>query len=382
MSRFFTCHWQNKYWNPDCNSEGKPIRSSGGNRYTSRGIAGGRGHKAYIVSMLDGQLYLGGRMTVSRIVSREEAVRIRGNDRLYPADEWLIDDTLEGGTSLHLRRRLAPKVAQQIRCILASGEERGLFFVSDTHLDVQATRGVRELTAESAEFLDRIITLTDAMPPDEKLVTVTDEMLLVAHQAGTPSASERGVAADRRSKPVVIDIYSDEVESGAIYREGAVVQRSVNAYERNSAAREACIAYHGTNCCVCDINFGQIYGPEVDGLIHVHHLRSLSEIGAEYTVDSLADLRPVCPNCHAVLHSRTPAYSIEEVRGFLRRQESTNQSLQQAGHANEVCLCFLCHCMSAGAGYDVRRSADARILKARRSYDHVAVGEREAAPEL
>jgi predicted HNH restriction endonuclease len=43
----------------------------------------------------------------------------------------------------------------------------------------------------------------------------------------------------------------------------------------------------------------------------------LSEIGGEYIVDPVADLRPVCPNCHAVLHRRIPAYSIEEVRVFL-----------------------------------------------------------------
>lgn len=177
MARFWACHWQFRYWRPDINREGQPIRGSGGNRYTSRGIVGGRGHSAYIVSIHDGQLYLGGRMTVSRIVSRDEAVRIRGTDQLYPADEWLIDDTAEGGTLLHLRRRLAPAVTRQIRCIMASGEERGLCFVSDAHLDKQATRGVRELTIESAELLDRIIAVTDAMPRTGELVTVTDEML-------------------------------------------------------------------------------------------------------------------------------------------------------------------------------------------------------------
>jgi predicted HNH restriction endonuclease len=40
-------------------------------------------------------------------------------------------------------------------------------------------------------------------------------------------------------------------------------------------------------------------------------------LAREYVVDPVADLRPVCPNCHAVLHSRRPAYSIEEVRGLL-----------------------------------------------------------------
>jgi hypothetical protein len=60
---------------------------------------------------------------------------------------------------------------------MASGEERGLCLVSDTHLDTQATRGVRELTAESAELLGRLIALSDAMPRAGGLVPVTNEML-------------------------------------------------------------------------------------------------------------------------------------------------------------------------------------------------------------
>jgi hypothetical protein len=182
--RFWTCHWQFRYWQPEVNTEGQPIRGSGGNRYTTRGIRGGCGHRAYIVSLSDGHLYLGGRMCVSRIVSRDEAVQIRGTDQLYPADEWLIDDTPEGGTPLHLNRRLAPEVTRQIVCIMADGDERGLFFVDDEHLDVQATRGVRELTADSAELLDRIIALTDAMTRTGRLLTVTDPMLSGVRQGG------------------------------------------------------------------------------------------------------------------------------------------------------------------------------------------------------
>jgi predicted HNH restriction endonuclease len=114
--------------------------------------------------------------------------------------------------------------------------------------------------------------------------------------------------------------FPDEVEPGTVFREGAVVRVSVNAYERNPAARRACIEQYGTNCCICGFNFGQVYGSAVDGLIHVHHLRPLAKVGAEYTIDPIADLRPVCPNCHAVLHSRTPAYSIVEVQRLLQRR--------------------------------------------------------------
>jgi predicted HNH restriction endonuclease len=105
-----------------------------------------------------------------------------------------------------------------------------------------------------------------------------------------------------------------------VYREGAVKRVSVNAYERNPAARRACIEHYGTSCRVCGFNFGQVYGPQVDGLIHVHHLRALSNLGDEYIVDPIADLLPVCPSCHAALHSRSPAYTIEEVRAFLGKK--------------------------------------------------------------
>jgi predicted HNH restriction endonuclease len=44
----------------------------------------------------------------------------------------------------------------------------------------------------------------------------------------------------------------------------------------------------------------------------------LAQIGDAYQVDPIQDLCPVCPNCHAVIHRHDPAYTIEEVRGFLR----------------------------------------------------------------
>jgi hypothetical protein len=67
------------------------------------------------------------------------------------------------------------------------------------------------------------------------------------------------------------DPYPNEVDAGAVYREGTLVPVSGNAYERNPAARRACIEHHGTICCICGFNFGQVYGPEVNGFIHVQN---------------------------------------------------------------------------------------------------------------
>jgi len=106
-----------------------------------------------------------------------------------------------------------------------------------------------------------------------------------------------------------------EDSSGLV--EGAVCRVVVNAYERNAEARRRCIARYGTSCCVCGFDFGHVYGLVAEGFIHVHHLRPLSEIGAEYVVDPEQDLRPVCPNCHSVFHRRTPPFSLEDMRAFI-----------------------------------------------------------------
>jgi predicted HNH restriction endonuclease len=122
--------------------------------------------------------------------------------------------------------------------------------------------------------------------------------------------------------PSAVIVFPDEIEEEEIkgLPEGAVFQRLVNAYERNNLARQQCIEKYGTNCYICGFSFGSIYGNVVDGLIHVHHLRQLSEVGKDYKVDPIADLRPVCPNCHAVIHHRPKRpYSVEEVQAFLAK---------------------------------------------------------------
>jgi predicted HNH restriction endonuclease len=116
------------------------------------------------------------------------------------------------------------------------------------------------------------------------------------------------------------ELLPDELDAAAPIHEGARYQVLVNAYERNTEARRRCLAAHGTTCCICGFNFGVVYGPDAEGYIHVHHVKPLSEIGEEYEVDPVADLRPVCPNCHAVLHLGGRCRLLEEVRQLLVEQ--------------------------------------------------------------
>lgn len=111
--------------------------------------------------------------------------------------------------------------------------------------------------------------------------------------------------------------FSKELDTLDTYLEGAQKQITVNAYERNPKAREECLSQKGYQCSVCNFDFVSMYGELGKGYIHVHHLLELSLIGTEYQV-SAKDLAPVCPNCHAMLHKKKPAYSIEELQEIIR----------------------------------------------------------------
>ena len=99
--------------------------------------------------------------------------------------------------------------------------------------------------------------------------------------------------------------------------EGKKKTITVNAYERNSVARNMCISHYGALCSVCGIDFEKVYGKIGKGFIHVHHVVELSSVKKEYKVQPINDLRTVCPNCHAMLHQKKPAYTIEELRNLI-----------------------------------------------------------------
>ncbi len=112
---------------------------------------------------------------------------------------------------------------------------------------------------------------------------------------------------------------TEEVTSDEVHVEGAVRKILVNAFERNGAARAACIRHFGSTCAACGFDFGTVYGDSAKGYIHVHHTRPLAEIRTEYAVDPLKDLIPLCPNCHAFVHRTAPAMTIAELRTILCR---------------------------------------------------------------
>jgi predicted HNH restriction endonuclease len=86
-----------------------------------------------------------------------------------------------------------------------------------------------------------------------------------------------------------------------------------------------CLEHYGFNCVVCDFNFEKAYGPIGKDFIHVHHLEQVAKIGQTYEVDPVKDLRPICPNCHSIIHSKKTPLTIDEVRKLINENYQLHQ---------------------------------------------------------
>lgn len=138
------------------------------------------------------------------------------------------------------------------------------------------------------------------------ILTVSDDLLPASSSSGAETREFGTIESVNLTAPIL---------------EGAVNTVNLTIRERSRKARDRCIKKYGWNCAVCDVNFENIYGSIGKGFIHVHHLELLSSSNDMREVDPEADLIPVCPNCHAMVHRRTPPISMEEIKTLIEAQK-------------------------------------------------------------
>lgn len=102
--------------------------------------------------------------------------------------------------------------------------------------------------------------------------------------------------------------------------EGGAKQVLVTRYERSSINRSACIELHGTRCKVCGFDFERFYGGLGRGFIEVHHTEMVATLAPGTILSPETDLVPVCGNCHAMLHRRTPPFTVDELKGVIQTE--------------------------------------------------------------
>ena len=104
----------------------------------------------------------------------------------------------------------------------------------------------------------------------------------------------------------------------SVKEEGAKTEVRSSRYERSELNRQACIRIHGSACKICGFDFSRTYPQIGDGYIHVHHIEQLSSLKRPRFFNPETDLIPVCPNCHAMLHSRRPPFTPQELLQIMK----------------------------------------------------------------
>lgn len=154
-------------------------------------------------------------------------------------------------------------------------------------------------------------------PEFQPLFTGEERAEAARRIASLPSYTQRAAVPAELNHP-------EELRNPQGYTEGAVLRIVVNAYERDLKARAACLAKLGYRCSVCQMSFSEVYGDIGEGFIHVHHKKPLAAMRADYIIDPRKDLIPVCPNCHAMLHTTNPPLGVDELVAIYEKQRKAN----------------------------------------------------------
>jgi len=99
---------------------------------------------------------------------------------------------------------------------------------------------------------------------------------------------------------------------GRGWMEGARSEVVLSRAERSPALRKAALKLYGLQCKACDLKVSASRA----SLIEIHHLDPIAE-GERKT--KLEDVIPLCRNCHALAHTRTPPMPLEALRNAARQ---------------------------------------------------------------
>lgn len=153
MTRYFTQYWTNDTWKQEHNLPfpNQVLNHAACNSYSERGLK--IGDWVFILTILKGKLFLGGKIRVDKLCSLIEAAEFFNCEpaELWDAEEHIIDEVTNLGicsveVPLNLTRELT-----------FLGDNPYLKFRTDNFLDPQTLRPIRELSEESAFKLSSLL---------------------------------------------------------------------------------------------------------------------------------------------------------------------------------------------------------------------------------
>ena len=134
-------------------------------------------------------------------------------------------------------------------------------------------------------------------------------------QAG-PRRIQLLVPSEIIEKNIVVEKYNNRsVVSQSALKEGQ--EKFIQEYKynyRNRRLVDDAKKRWKTSCWVCGFNFFDKYGDFGKDFIEIHHLLPINE-GMRQT--STEDLRPICSNCHRMIHRKKKMLTIQELKEII-----------------------------------------------------------------
>lgn len=157
---------------------------------------------------------------------------------------------------------------------------------------------------------------------------------LMVHESVLPSVYDKAIKKERKKLGVKLDPVLSKVKKTKKFKEPTKEEietartegfkreiiREINFRDRK-VVELAKRLKNGTTCAVCQFNFEKEFGAHGEGFIEMHHLHSIAHGERKTTVK---DLRPVCSNCHRMLHRGKEILTINHLREIRKRAKVSN----------------------------------------------------------
>lgn len=184
-------------------NEGRPLIYAASNQYPKVGLV--PGDILFITYLDEGRMMLIGRLPVAEVITRGDAVRLRGTD-IWDADWWAVAREQEADRHV-FDAAVPPDVVRRLRFVTRTGAKSSLRVNPDGQVNGQALQAVRRLTPESADLLTSLIDHRAAAPrkgplrrltaAERRAVELRAMEVALAHYGGQSFDTVDDVSANR-----------------------------------------------------------------------------------------------------------------------------------------------------------------------------------------
>lgn len=293
--KYFTHYWKNSTWEENRNAQfsNHAVKHISGNDLKKLGMS--VGDTVFIITVRTGKLLIAGKLIIGKFCSRIEVAK---EMNCNPNELWDAKDHVSAANYTESPPKVwdleVPLEITKQLLFISQNEITSPVFISESELDRQTLRKPRQLTPESAQKLDSVLSLFYESELSSKNLESNweDNCEVISNEA----------------------IFESSVE-------GNKTLRYTTKYERDPKLRKQAVAIHGYTCKVCKFNFEKTYGEHGKDFIHVHHIRPLFMFEKEKPVDPQTELTVLCPNCHAMIHrKKDKTLTIEELKAIYKNE--------------------------------------------------------------